>query len=244
MTCNSPPELDDGILLSYLDGEADQGVAAHLDQCPHCRQRAQRLGSLEERMRVRMYRSTCPSPLELGEYHLGLLADTEARGIARHLKDCPHCSREVSQLKTYLGDLSSDLEFSFAERIKVLVANLVRAGDRADTLGAPSLAPAFAGLRGEETGPRFYQAGEAQVAIEIQDDATRGDQKTLLALVTGMDTSELVAHLWLADRRVSEVPVDELGNLVVPNLAPGSYELILSGPEVEVHIRDLDVGAG
>ncbi|MGD8473896.1 MAG: hypothetical protein PVH59_07210, partial [Anaerolineae bacterium] len=101
-----------------------------------------------------------------------------------------------------------------------------------------------AGLRGEETGPRLYQAGEAQVAIEIQDDATRGDRKTLLALVTGVDTSELVAHLWLADRRVGQVPVDELGNLVVPDLAPGSYELILSGPEVEVHIRDLDVGAG
>jgi hypothetical protein len=148
----------------------------------------------------------------------------------------------VSQLKTYLGDLSPDLEFSLAERIKVLVANIVRAGDRAEPLGAPAMAPAFAGLRGQDTGPRLYQAGEAQVAIEIQDDAARGDQKTLLALVTGMDTSELVAHLWLADRRVGQVPVDELGNLVVPNLAPGSYELILSGPEVEVHIRDLDVG--
>jgi hypothetical protein len=243
MTCNSPPELDDSVLLAYLDGEADQEVAAHLEQCPHCRHRAQRLGRLQEDMRARMYRIACPTPLELGEYHLGLLADTEARGIALHLKDCPHCSREVSQLKTYLEDLSSDLEFSFAERIKVLVANLVRAGDRADPLGAPALAPAFAGLRGEETGPRLYQAGEAQVAIEIQDDATRGDRKTLLALVTGVDTSELVAHLWLADRRVGQVPVDELGNLVVPDLAPGSYELILSGPEVEVHIRDLDVGA-
>ena len=244
MTCNSPPELDDAILLAYLDGEADQEVAAHLEQCPHCRQRAQRLGQLQEDMRAKMYRIECPTPLELGEYHLGVLADTESRGIARHLKDCPHCSLEVSQLKTYLGDLSSDLEFSLAERIKVLVANLVRAGDRADPLGAPSLAPAFAGLRGEETGPRLYQAGEAQVAIGIQADATRGDRKTLLALVTGINISELVAHLWLADRHVGQVPVDELGNLVVPNLPPGSYELILSGPEVEVHIRDLDVGAG
>lgn len=244
MTCNSPPELDDGILLSYLDGEADKDVAAHLEQCPHCRERAKRLDQMQEDMRARMYRIACPTSLQLGEYHLGLLADTDTREIARHLKDCPHCSREVSQLKTYMGDLSSDLEFSFAERIKVLVANLVRAGGRPDPFGAPALAPAFAGLRGEETGPRLYQAGEAQVAIEVQDDATRGDRKTLLALVTGMDTTELVAHLWLADRRVGAVPVDELGNLVIPNLTPGSYELILSGPKVEVHIRDLDVGVG
>ena len=243
MTCMSPPELDDRVLLTYLDGEADQKVAAHLEQCSHCRERAQRLSRLQERMGAEMYRIDCPTPLELGEYHLGVLAGTQANVVARHLDDCPHCSREVSQLKTYLGDLSADLEFSLAERIRVLVAKLVRTGGQTDPMGAPAMAPAFAGLRGEEDGPRLYQAGEAQVAIEIQDDAMRGDRKTLLGLVTGMDTSELVAHLWLADRHVGEVPVDELGNLVIPDLAPGSYELILSGPEVELHIRDLDVGA-
>ena len=144
-------------------------------------------------------------------------------------------------LSGYLGDLSADLEFSLAERIRVLVAKLVRSG-QTDPLGSPAMAPAFAGLRGEEDGPRLYQAGEAQVAIEIQDDAMRRDRKTLLGLVTGMDTSELVAHLWLSDQHVGEVPVDELGNLVIPGLVPGSYELILSGLEVEMHIRDLDVG--
>ena len=243
MTCSSPPELDDGTLLAYLDGEADEKVAAHLEQCSHCRERAQRLGRLQERMGAEMYRIACPTPLELGEYHLGVLAGTRARTVAHHLEDCPHCTREVSQLKTYLGDLSADLEFSLAERIKVLVAKLAPAGGQADPLGAPAMAPAFAGLRGEESGPRLYQADDAQVAIEIQDDPMRGDRKILLGLITGMDTGELVAHLWLADRRVGEVPVDELGNLVISNLAPGSYELILSGPEVEVHIRDLDVGA-
>jgi hypothetical protein len=232
------------MLLAYLDGEADQKVAAHLEQCPHCRDRAQRLGRLQERMRAEMYRIVCPTPLELGEYHLGVLADAQAKVVAKHLKECPHCSREVSQLKTYLGELSGDLAFSPAERIRVLVARLMRAGGRTDPLGPPAMAPAFAGLRGEEDGPRLYQAGEAQVDIEIQDDAMRGDRKTLLGLVTGIDTSELVAHLWLADQHVGEVPVDELGNLVIPSLVPGSYELIFSGPEVEIHIRDLDIGAG
>jgi anti-sigma factor RsiW len=243
MTCISPPELDDGMLLLYLDGEADQMVAAHLEQCPHCRERAERLGRLQERMRAEMYRIDCPTSLELGEYHLGVLADAQARVVARHLKDCPFCSREVSQLKTYLGDLSGDLEFSLAEQVRVLVAKLVRAGGPAAPLGTPALAPAFAGLRGDEAGPRLYQAGEVQVDIEIQDDAARGDRKTLLGLVTGIDATGLVAHLWLADRHVEEAAVDELGNFFIPGLVPGSYELILSGPEVEVHIRDLDVGA-
>ncbi len=235
--------MDDGTLLAYLDGEADQNVAAHLEQCSHCRERAQQLGRLQKRMGAEMYRIACPTPLELGEYHLGVLAGARAKAVAQHLDDCPHCMREVSQLKTYLGDLSADLEFSLAERIKVLVAKLAPAGRPAAPLGAPAMAPAFAGLRGEESGPRLYQAGDAQVAVEIQDDPMRGDRKTLLGLVTGMDTGELVAHLWLADRRVGEVPVDELGNLFIADMAPGSYDLILSGPEIEVHIRDLDVGA-
>jgi hypothetical protein len=149
----------------------------------------------------------------------------------------------MSQLKTYLGDLSPDLEFSLAERIKVLVAKLLPTAGQTDPLGAPAMAPAFAGLRGGEDGPRLYQAGEIQIAIEIMDDPMGGDRKMILGLVTGMATSELVAHFWLADRHVGEVPVDELGNLVIPDLAPGGYELILSGPEVEVHIRDLDIGA-
>lgn len=243
MTCILPPELDDGTLLAYLDGEGDQKVSAHLEQCQYCRERAEQLGRLQERVRAGMYRIDCPTSMELGEYQLGVLADARSRVIARHLKDCPHCGREVGQLKAYLGDLSADLEFSLGERIRVLVAKLLPTGGQTNPLGAPTLAPAFAGLRGEDGGPRLYQAGEAQVAIEIMDDPMHGDRKMILGLVTGMATSELVAHFWLDDRRVGEVAVDELGNLVIPDLVPGSYQLILSGPEVEIHIRDLDVGA-
>lgn len=244
MTCSSPPELDDAMLLAYLDGEADQKVVAHLEQCPTCRGRAQLLGRLQGRLRAELYRVACPTPLKLGEYHLGVLPDAQARVIAQHLKDCPHCSRELGQLRTYLGELSSDLAFSPAERIRVLVARLVRAGERTDLPRPAAMAPAFAAVRGEKEGPRLYQAGEAQVDIEIQDDTLRVGRKTLLGLVTGIDAGELVAHLWLADQQVVQVPVDELGNLVIPGLVPGSYDLILSGPEVEVHIRDLDIGMG
>ena len=52
MTCILPPELDDYVLLTYLDGyssdrrspgnDAPQ-VAAHLRQCPYCREKARRL---------------------------------------------------------------------------------------------------------------------------------------------------------------------------------------------------------
>jgi hypothetical protein len=246
MACVSPPELNDRQLLAYIDGEADQQVVAHLERCPHCRQKAHRLARLQDRLTTRLYRFTCPSPVELGEYHVGLLPRDQAAAVARHLAECPHCTREVAQLKDYLAELAPALGPSPLERIKerarVLVAHLVNGGLEAGLLGQPTLAPAYAGVRGEEREPTLYQADDIQVVIEIQEDAEQPDRRVLLGLVIGTEPSGVKAHLWQADQHVAVVSVDELGNFVIPDLAPGSYELILSGPEIEIHIQDLQVG--
>ena len=246
MACVSPPELNDRELLTYIDGEADQQVVAHLERCPHCREKAHRLACLQGRLTARLYRVTCPSPVELGEYHVGVLPRAQAAAVARHLAECPHCTREVAQLKDYLAGLATAMEPSPLERIKararVLVARLVNGGLEAGLLGQPALAPAYAGVRGEEREPTLYQADDIQVAIEIQEDAEQPDRRVLLGLVIGAEPSRVEAHLWQADQRVAVVPVDELGNFVIPDLAPGSYELILSGPEIEIHIQELQVG--
>lgn len=242
MACAYPPELSEAELLAYLDSEADNQVTAHVEQCPHCRQRGQRLADLQGRLTAALYRVTCPSPLELGEYHLGVLPRERMAAVSRHLEGCPHCSREVAQLQAYLGELAADLEFSPRERIKVWVAELIRGEGGRDRPPALVLAPAAMGLRGEERGPRLYQAGEAQIAIEIQDDVQQPGRKTVLALVTGVATHSLVGHLWQAGQRVAEVPVDELGNLIIAGLVPASYDLILSGPGTEIHIQGLEVG--
>jgi hypothetical protein len=246
MTCVSPPELNDRELLTYIDGEADHRVVAHLERCPYCRQKAHHLARLQDRLTARLYRFTCPSPVELGEYHVGLLPRDQAAAVARHLTECPHCTREVTQLRGYLAELATAMEPSPLERIKerarVLVARLVNGGWEAGLLGQPALAPAYAGVRGEEREPYLYQADEVQIAIEVQGDAERLDRKVILGLVIGTEPSGVEAHLWQADQHVAVVPVDELGNFVIPDLAPGSYELILSGPEIEIHIQDLQVG--
>jgi hypothetical protein len=246
MACVSPPELNDRELLTCIDGEADPQVMAHLERCPHCREKAHRLARLQDRLTAQLYRVTCPSPPELGEYHLGLLPRDRAAVVARHLAECPHCAREVAQLKDYLTELAPTLEPSLLEqvkeRVKVLVAHPVNGGLAAGLLTQPTLAPAYAGIRGEGGEPFLYQAGDVQIATEVQDDAERPDRKVLLGLVIGMEPSGVKAHLWQADQRIAVVPVDELGNLVIPGLAPGSYELILSGPEVEIHIQELQIG--
>ena len=84
-------------------------------------------------------------------------------------------------------------------------------------------------------------SGDVQIAIEVQDDAERPGRKTLLGLVIGAEPAGMQAHLWQDERRIVTIPVDELGNFVIPDLAPGVYELIVGGPEVEVHVQELQV---
>ena len=87
MDCITSPEPNDWELLAYIDGEVDGQVLAHLEQCPHCRERARRLTRLQDRLRARLYRVTCPSPAALGEYHLGILPPDQAAAVARHLEE-------------------------------------------------------------------------------------------------------------------------------------------------------------
>jgi hypothetical protein len=247
MTCVSPPELSDGDLLAYLDGEADTHAKKHLENCPSCRERAQRLARRQSDMTARVYRFDCPSPLELGEYRLDVLPADRAAGVTRHLTTCLRCTQEVAQLGGYLADLAPDLEMSprerAGERLRVMVARLVSGGARGDLLAQP--APAYAGLRGreEQALPLIFEAEQVQVVLDVQADPAHPGRQTILGLVAGVDDPQAhQVYLWKDSQRMTAVSVDETANFVIPDLAAGRYELILSGPGVEVHVQDVPVG--
>ncbi|MFQ5343803.1 MAG: hypothetical protein ACE5F6_19845 [Anaerolineae bacterium] len=248
MTCISPPALSNAQLLAYVAGEADSSVAAHIEQCPHCREQAGHLARVQHRLTARLFRVACPPPEDLGEYHLALLPQEQAAAVTRHLAICPRCAQEVAQLEVYLRELAPALEFSrlerIEERVRVLVARLLQAGEGREG-GQPLLAPAPAGIRGEEAGPYIYQADGVQVVLDVQADAEQPDRQVILGLVTGLDDpQELAVSVWQAGEHRETTPVDELGNFVVAGLTPATYELIVSGPEVEIHIQDVEVEAG
>ena len=245
MTCYHPPELDDTQLLAYLQGEADSEVAVHLEQCSHCREKAHRLALIHDGLTRRLYRVTCPTPSELGEYHMGLLPPDREAAVAAHLHECHHCAHEVAQLTAYLAELAPDLEPSLLEqakaRTRVLIARLVGGGASGGPSRQPALAPAFAGLRGPGEGACLYEAGDFQISVGIQAD-TRADRMTILGLLLGTDeTLGWQAHLWRADKFVTTGPIDEYGNFAASDLAPGIYELILGGSDAEIHIQHLEV---
>lgn len=192
--------------------------------------------NIEDKLTTILYRSICPDSLELGDYHLRMVSDANAARIKQHLAECPHCTRELRQLEAYLSQVSSDLENSPIERVKIWIARRIPSIPlAADT--AMSL-PTFA-VRGEENGPLMYQAGDAQLTLEIQEDPEQTENKAILGLVLGVAPVGVMAHLWQAGELITSVMVDNLGNFIISNLAPGDYELILSGPSFEIHVQDL-----
>jgi anti-sigma factor RsiW len=247
MTCMSPPELDEGALLRFLDGrrdgEANQQVARHLQDCAYCRQRARRLARLQRGLTAALYRRDCPTSLELGEYRLRVLPSRRAEAVKRHLAGCPRCSAEVARLDGFLAELAPELQTSATQRIKVWVAELVSAAGDFGRAAGPTLAPGYAGVRGGVPGPLLYRAGDAQIALTVQPDSGKPALVMALGLVTGVEGEGWQARLWHGDQRVAEAPVDELGNFVLAGLPPAVYGLTLAGPEAEIHIPELDLSS-
>jgi hypothetical protein len=180
-----------------------------------------------------LYRITCPSSSDLGEYHLQMLSDEQTEAIRQHLTTCPHCTRELAQLQSYLKEMAPDLDYTFQERVKIWIARLLPAFPATQ-------APAFA-VRGESEGPLMFEAGSYHLTLEVQDDPANPGFRTILGLVIDGEATLQRVELWQDGRSVQETALDDLGNFVFAGVRPGSYDLILSQLAAEVHVQGFTV---
>jgi len=242
---NSVPQLSDAQLLAYLDGALDEERARVVEQTNRYRRRLRELAAQERQLAARLYRAICPEPLELGEYSLRRLPADRREAIDRHVEQCPHCAGEVEAVGRYLEALSDELSSGFLERVKVLIARLVSGGTEAGQGGAEAApifgTPALAGVRGSDEEPLLYEAGALQLSLDVQADGGRPGRRTILGLILDDETGGWQARLWQEGERVAEADVDDLGNFVLSGLEPGSYDLIIGRPNVEIHVQNLDI---
>lgn len=246
MSCFRTPQLTEIELLMALDGEADPEVTMHLTHCPECRARAGQLQKLQHELTGQLFRIECPSSLEVGEYYLGMLPSARATVIAQHLAKCPRCVEEIVELKAYMDQPDPFLRpgpiTSIKRQVQVLIGRLASGFPSGGLAGGLAPAPALAGLRGDVAGPLTFAAGDAQVMIDIQDDAGNSGRRSIFGLLLGFDTTVGArVHLWQAGRMTAQVDVDEFGNFVFSGLTPAAYDLIITGNQVEIHIEDIDV---
>ena len=231
--CVFPPELDDKQLMAYLDGEADPATITHLASCAYCREKAETLDRFQKRLTNQLYRLTCPPSMELGEYHLRMLPASQMLVVAQHVRECPHCTRELSELEGFLSEQVPNE--GLLGRAKLLIARLVGAGDLTFT-------PAPA-LRGEAKGPITFAAEGIIIVLDIQP-AMEGRVEILgqVAADNQDDWTGAIVELRKDSQLKISSRVDDLGAFQFEGVIPGQHELRITSKNGSiVLIQNLEV---
>lgn len=225
MNCVLPPELDDKQLLAWLDdSRAHPDTDQHLEKCTYCRQKANVLDRFQKHLTTRLYRSTCPSPIQLGEYHLRNLSASQRLVMAQHLRECPRCAQEITQLEEFLSEFTPPT--SVLESVKVLVAKLV--GGENET-GSFRAMPA---LRGETKNLPIFEAEGLVISLDVQ--SVPNGEIIIQGQVAADDQDRWTgATVELKQRYLSRVRtfLDDLGAFTFEAMDPGSTQITLISPE-------------
>jgi hypothetical protein len=234
MNCISPPELSDRQLLEFLDGEAEPETTHHLGICQYCSNRADALARLQNGLTARLYRITCPSPLELGEYHLRILPSPQMLVIAQHVRACPHCEAEVEQLENFLQDLTIDMKPA-PTPVRVLIARL---------LGGPGEGRApIPALRGEGKGPIIMEVEGMVITLDVEPGA--GGQGSMLGQVAADNQDQWTnasVELQQADLPPQTTSLDDLGAFRFEVVRPGSTRILITATEgVVIQSPDIEL---
>jgi hypothetical protein len=217
MNCITSPALDDTEIAKYVDGEADEAVVAHIAECLFCREKASRWAVLQNRLKKQLYRVSCPSPIELGDYHLGLLPAPQKLVIAQHVRECSLCRREVAELDAFLTEPGPHTSLFGA--VKVLVAQLMNQDEN-------GYRPASMALRGKAKGPLTFGADGIIVILEIEP-GSEGKAK-ILGQVAAEDQDQWIgalAELRQGHKLQFSTTVDDLGAFRFEGVWPGTQKL-------------------
>ena len=229
-------------LSMYLDGDADATVLAHVRHCAECQRRAQRLQQTQQRWQTLFHRHSCPPSQELCDYAWELLPAADKERIEQHLHYCPHCTHEL--LNNYVmptqavpkpasQPAGSTWWATGIDQLRILVSHLTQ---------PPTPAYAYA-VRGEEKTQTFrFQLDEtAMLYATVVADPHSPDRRRLEIQVAGLPTEAMEIQLWQAQQLLQTARLDAAGDTVFDNLVAGHYELILSAPQLKIHIPQVAI---
>jgi hypothetical protein len=232
--CRRPPAPSDIDLIAAADGEARAEVVAHLRDCPYCAQRAREFEELQQLLRQRLYRILCPSSEDLLAYRQGWLNDHRTKTIRAHLRDCPHCTGELRSLEEASSGPPWPPPISLLRRVVAVAL-------------APQLQTAamYGGMRSAgPTAQYAYRAENLELTLDVQRAAGRPGRVVLVGTLFDEDSvieelQRATASLLEGELVVNSAALDELGNFVLDDIAPGDYSLSLRLPDLEVVVEAL-----
>jgi hypothetical protein len=251
--CSWPVALDDLALIAAIDGEAGSDVMAHLRDCLYCSERAHVFADMQGLLRKQLFRMFCPTSEELAAYQQGMLnGDLQAR-ISDHLKECPHCTREFNLLEQLSSETlparsppSTGGDSAHAHNDD-LPGKLRQIAAQFPAPAAKPLVGADGALRGpSHTSQYAYHAENLQLTLGVQRVVSRADRRVIHGALELEDElydvlSSATAHLLHNETLICTAELDELGNFVLDDLAPGTYQLALHLPDRDVIVEALSL---
>jgi hypothetical protein len=251
--CNWPVALDDLALIAAIDGEAGPDVMAHLRDCPSCSERAQVFEDMQGLLRKQLFRMFCPTSEELATYQQGLLKGGQQAFITEHLKECPHCTREYNLLEQISRETLPGRSPP-ASNERTAHAHNGAAPSKLRQIAAKLLAPplkplagAYGALRGPSQASQYaYHAENVQLTLGVQRVVSRADRRVIHGALEIDDElydvlSGATAQLSDNETLIRTAELDELGNFVLDDLAPGTYQLAVRLPDREVIVEALSL---
>ena len=230
--------------MAYVDGMAAESVVQHVSRCPACARQVEEFAAVQAALTTRLYRFSCPAAEQLIAYQHGELVGSEHLLVAQHLRQCPHCARE-------LATLARDERQSLGERLRVAFESL-------EAALAMSQAQ-VAGVRGipgkPRSVPQVYRAGEIEVIVHQHPSRVDPHRPDLSGLVhIGGRVPEDIGpsassgqggarvELYRDGGLIAITPVSSRGQFTFAAVDPGDYELSLLWGSREVWLRGVQVG--
>jgi hypothetical protein len=251
--CSWPVALDDLALIAAIDGEAGPDVMAHLRDCPFCSERAHVFADMQGLLRKQLFRMFCPTSEELAAYQQGLLNSDQQAHISEHLKECPHCTREYNLLEQLSretlparsppqtnGKSAHAHNDTLPAKLRQIAAQLLTPPEK-------PLVGAYGTLRGPSHASQYaYHAENLQLTLGVQRVVSRVDRRVIHGALELDDElyevlSGATAHLSHNETLIRTAELDELGNFVLDDLDPGTYQLALHLPDREVIVEALSL---
>ena len=242
--------------VAYDDDILSTDQRTHLEQCTICQQQLAMYTTTNELLSSKLYRTLCPSAVNLNYYCLGVVSEEERMQIANHLLDCPSCADEVAEIRRTQAsvELYPPGAWSPVAALRRIFATLV----------VQQAQPVTRAMTPGKGWPRQYRAETLDLSLHISR-ASNGEI-LLLGIITSADPNEPVdafegekVGLYLASEdAINRVPtdggekaedilsrftteVDDVGNIVLEDIQPGNYVMVLHLPDREVIIEGLNI---
>lgn len=233
--CIDPKEVQEGDLMAYVDGVAGEAVERHIHRCPACARQVQALAGIGTVLASNLYRRACPESDRLIAYHLGELEGSEKLVVAQHLRQCPHCARE-------LAGLAREERISLRERLSAAIEILEA------TLVIPPPKVAVVRDAPEACAKQWvYRAGEIEISLGQRAVWAQQDHWDLSGQVhIGGRVPETIGgvrvELYHGQGLIAIAAVDPHGYFAFASVESSTYDFSLLWEGQDIQMKNVRVG--